>query len=152
MPILSQPTHVVVFILYCIRCTRNLTSSASIMPVLMNSFLRWRRKSRSSGWLTMALMSCMHATCRTKGELLIPVHLTVATLCATDRHPCYMLGLHLYSLQKGFSPLNVSDYKPAVLNPTDWAMKTDNKQPFYYCPIHTENLGWVYSILPATCK
>lgn len=43
-----------------------LTGNISLRPQRINSFLMCSLKSSSSGDVTRALMSCMHATCNTK--------------------------------------------------------------------------------------
>ena len=44
-----------------------LTGNISLRPQRINSFLMCSLKSNSSGDVTRALMSCMHATCNTRG-------------------------------------------------------------------------------------
>ena len=49
-------------------CFVELTGNISFRPQRMNSFLMCSLKSSSSGDVTSALMSCMHATCNMKGK------------------------------------------------------------------------------------
>lgn len=51
----------------CVRAYVMLTGNISFRPQRINSFLMCSLKSSSSGDVTSALMSCMHATCNMKG-------------------------------------------------------------------------------------